>query len=212
MPEPATVAVTPSESATPAPRSWLEALRVYLEPSSLRMLTLGFSAGPAAAAGAGHIELPAARGRHRPQHDRLPELGRAGLRLQVGLGATGGPPADPRAHARAGPPAKLVVAVTGGDHRGAGGHGPGGPAPDARADRLVRTGCGFWLGHAGHRAGRLPHRVRRHQPPGRAGRQLPDRLPSGHDLGRRGGACGSPRARKWLPSRRPWGNSRPRRV
>ncbi len=45
MPEPATVAVTPSESATPAPRSWLEALRVYLEPSSLRMLTLGFSAG-----------------------------------------------------------------------------------------------------------------------------------------------------------------------
>ena len=44
MPEPATAAPTPP-AAHPAPRSWLAALRVYLEPSSLRMLTLGFSAG-----------------------------------------------------------------------------------------------------------------------------------------------------------------------
>ncbi len=44
MPEP-TAPVAPPESAKPAPRSWLDALRVYLEPSSLRMLTLGFSAG-----------------------------------------------------------------------------------------------------------------------------------------------------------------------
>ncbi len=43
MPEP--TAAVASESGTPAPRSWLQALRVYLEPSSLRMLTLGFSAG-----------------------------------------------------------------------------------------------------------------------------------------------------------------------
>jgi hypothetical protein len=35
----------PRRNPPPAPRSWLEALRVYLEPSSLRMLTLGFSAG-----------------------------------------------------------------------------------------------------------------------------------------------------------------------
>ena len=42
MPEPTAI---PHESANPTRRSWLEALRVYLEPSSLRMLTLGFSAG-----------------------------------------------------------------------------------------------------------------------------------------------------------------------
>jgi len=44
MPDPTPAAAAP-ETAPPAPRSWLEALRVYLEPSSLRMLTLGFSAG-----------------------------------------------------------------------------------------------------------------------------------------------------------------------
>jgi PAT family beta-lactamase induction signal transducer AmpG len=43
MPEPTPAA--PTESAIPAPRTWLQALRVYLEPSSLRMLTLGFAAG-----------------------------------------------------------------------------------------------------------------------------------------------------------------------
>ena len=42
MPEPTAI---PRESADPARRSWLAALRVYLEPASLRMLTLGFSAG-----------------------------------------------------------------------------------------------------------------------------------------------------------------------
>ena len=42
MPEPTAI---PHESAHPARRSWLAALRVYLEPSSLRMLTLGFAAG-----------------------------------------------------------------------------------------------------------------------------------------------------------------------
>jgi PAT family beta-lactamase induction signal transducer AmpG len=42
MPEPAAI---PHESPHPTHRSWLDALRVYLEPSSLRMLTLGFSAG-----------------------------------------------------------------------------------------------------------------------------------------------------------------------
>ena len=36
---------TVAEPAKPVKRSWREALRVYLEPSSLRMLTLGFSAG-----------------------------------------------------------------------------------------------------------------------------------------------------------------------
>jgi PAT family beta-lactamase induction signal transducer AmpG len=36
---------TPTSPASPSPRSWREALRVYLEPASLRMLTLGFAAG-----------------------------------------------------------------------------------------------------------------------------------------------------------------------
>ena len=35
----------PSPSARPAARSWAQTLRVYLEPASLRMLFLGFSAG-----------------------------------------------------------------------------------------------------------------------------------------------------------------------
>ena len=34
-----------SAPATPTRASWLQTLRVYLEPASLRMLTLGFSAG-----------------------------------------------------------------------------------------------------------------------------------------------------------------------
>ena len=44
MPEPITEAAPPDSTHT-ARRSWLAALRVYLEPSSLRMLTLGFAAG-----------------------------------------------------------------------------------------------------------------------------------------------------------------------
>ena len=35
----------PTSPPTPHPTSWLQTLRVYLEPASLRMLTLGFSAG-----------------------------------------------------------------------------------------------------------------------------------------------------------------------
>ena len=31
--------------ASPAPTPWFQALKVYLEPASLRMLSLGFSAG-----------------------------------------------------------------------------------------------------------------------------------------------------------------------
>ncbi|BEU94662.1 AmpG family muropeptide MFS transporter [Acidovorax sp. DW039] len=42
-------AIPPATAATPAPApsrpTWLQTLRVYLEPTSLRMLTLGFSAG-----------------------------------------------------------------------------------------------------------------------------------------------------------------------
>ncbi len=38
-------AETPASHTPPARRSWRDALRVYLEPASLRMLTLGFSAG-----------------------------------------------------------------------------------------------------------------------------------------------------------------------
>ena len=37
---------TPDRAAGKPPRApWLQTLRVYLEPASLRMLTLGFSAG-----------------------------------------------------------------------------------------------------------------------------------------------------------------------
>jgi hypothetical protein len=36
---------TPSASTPHRVMSWLQTLRVYLEPASLRMLTLGFSAG-----------------------------------------------------------------------------------------------------------------------------------------------------------------------
>ena len=196
MPEPATAAVTPPESATPAPRSWLEALRVYLEPSSLRMLTLGFSAGLPLLLVLGTLSFRLREaGIDRSTIGYLSWVG-----LAYGFKWVWAPLVDrlpiPGLTRAAGPPAQLAAAVAGGHHRGPGGHGAGGPAPDARADRLVRAGGGLRLGHAGHRAGRLPHRVGRPGPAGRAGRQLPDRLPPGHDLGRRGrvvdrGALGS---------------------
>jgi PAT family beta-lactamase induction signal transducer AmpG len=44
MPLP-TAASTPRPASSPAPRSWRSAWRSYLEPASLRMFTLGFSAG-----------------------------------------------------------------------------------------------------------------------------------------------------------------------
>ena len=46
MPEPVAVSPESAKSAAqPVAHSWREALRVYLEPASLRMLSLGFSAG-----------------------------------------------------------------------------------------------------------------------------------------------------------------------
>ena len=161
----------------------------------------------AAAAGAGHAELPAARGRHRPHHHRLPELGRPGLRLQVGLGAAGGPAADPAADhaARAAP--RLAAAGAGDGRSPASSAWPStirAPALDAAG--LVRAAGGLRLGHAGHRARRLPHRIGRHAQAGRAGRRLPDRLPAGDDLGRRRRAVdrrlGRGRRRRRLPERR----------
>lgn len=44
MPETPSPAAAPADAAPPA-HAWLRAWRVYLEPSSLRMLTLGFAAG-----------------------------------------------------------------------------------------------------------------------------------------------------------------------
>lgn len=41
----ATAAKAPSATTTPPRTPWLQTLRVYLEPASLRMLTLGFAAG-----------------------------------------------------------------------------------------------------------------------------------------------------------------------
>lgn len=46
MPEPAQASNTgPATDATPAPRRWRDAWKVYAEPASLRMLVLGFAAG-----------------------------------------------------------------------------------------------------------------------------------------------------------------------
>jgi PAT family beta-lactamase induction signal transducer AmpG len=44
-PTPASVTDGDAKPVTPAPAGWLAALRVYLEPASLRMLLLGFAAG-----------------------------------------------------------------------------------------------------------------------------------------------------------------------
>ena len=160
--------------------------KVYLEPATLRMLFAGLLRRPAAAAGAGHAELPAARGRHRPHHHRLPELGRPGLRLQVGLGAAGRPAADPAAdHAARAPPRLAAAGAGDGDRAGSWAWPSTTRAPALRAAGLVRAAGGVRLGHAGHRARRLPHRIGRHAQAGRAGGGLPDRLPARDDLGRR---------------------------
>ncbi len=59
---------------------------------------------------------------------------------------------------------------------------------------VVRIGRGLRLGHPGHRAGRLSHRIGRHVAPGGAGSGLPDRLPHRDDSASAPARCGSPRA------------------
>ncbi len=113
----------------------------------------------------------------------------------MAVGAAGGPHAAAAAHALAGAAAQLAAAVAGPDRGRPRGHGAGRPAPHAGPHRVVRAGGGLWLGHAGHCARCLSHRIGRRQPPGGAGCLVPDRLPPGHDLGRRGRAvdCGTRR-------------------
>jgi hypothetical protein len=173
---------------------WLQTLRVYLEPASLRMLTLGFSAGLPLLLVLGTLSFRLREaGIDRSTIGYLSWVG-----LAYGFKWLWAPLVDRM-------PLPLLTRWLGrrrswlllsqADRGRPRGHGAGRPAPHARPHCVVRAGGGVWLGHAGHCAGRLSHRIGRRQPPGGAGRLVPDRLPPGHDLGRRGRAvdCGTRR-------------------
>src|SRR5450830_654473 len=166
-------------SASPEPptrKSWLETLKVYLEPASLRMLALGFSAGLPLLLVLGTLSF------------RLREAGvdrtTIGYLSWVGLGTSGRPHAPARAHALAWAAPQLVAAVAvGGDGR-PGRHGADRSAAGPACPGGLCPGGGLRLGHAGHRTGRVSHRIGPQQRAGGAGGVLPDGLPAGHDLGR----------------------------
>ena len=210
--------VTSPSAAEPTPQpspTWGETLRVYLEPASLRMFALGFSAGLPLLLVLGTLSF------------RLREAGldrtTIGYLSWVGLAYAfkwcWAPLVDrlPLAvsHPLARAAAQLAAAVAVPHHGLAGGHGVVRSAHRPDHGGVVRTGRGVCLGHARHCAGCVSHRVGRRAPPGCAGRDLPDRLPPGHDLGRcrrvvdrsarRGGAggrCGRRSAGRAVPAGR----------
>ncbi len=103
----------PQAAEAPPSLPWRDALKVYLEPATLRMLALGFSAGLPLLLVLGTLSFRLREaGVDRIDH-RLPELGRARLRLQVGVGAAGRPPADPPLTTAARAPARLAAAGAG---------------------------------------------------------------------------------------------------
>ena len=176
---------TPTLPQTEPSPTWGQTLRVYLEPATVRMLFLGFSAGLPLLLVLGTLSFWLREAGIDRTTIGFFSLGRAGVRRQVGVGAAGGPVADSGAVAPAGAPARLAAAGAVA-HRGRpGGHGTGRSAALARKRGVVRAGGGLRLGHAGHRARCLPHRIGRRETPGGAGGVVPDRLPAGHDLGRR---------------------------
>ena len=176
--------------ATSSSLPWREALKVYLEPATLRMLALGFSAGLPLLLVLGTLSF------------RLREAGidrtTIGYLSWVGLAYGFKWVWAPLVDRLPLPPLTTLL----GRRRGwlllsqaiviarAGRHGGERSARGAGAAGVVRAAGGLRLGHAGHRARRLPHRVGRDPQAGRAGGGLPDRLPAGHDLGRCGRAVG----------------------
>ena len=185
--------------------SWGATLRVYLEPATLRMLFLGFSAGLPLLLVLGTLSFRlreagidrttigflswvglayAFKWAWAPLVDRLPIpvlsrlLGRRRAWLLLAQ-------------------AMVIAGLVGMAFTD--------PKLSLRDHRVVRAAGGLRLGDAGHRAGRFSHRVGRRATAGGAGRGLPDRLPAGDDLGRRGRAVdrGARRGgrRRRLPAR-----------
>ncbi len=209
LPSPNTAPGTaPNAPAGAARPSWGDTLRVYLEPASLRMLALGFSAGLPLLLVLGTLSFRLREaGLDRttigylswvglaygfkwcwaPLVDRLPiplltrALGRRRSWLLLSQFA-------------------IMAALVG--------MALADPRTQLDAGGVVRAGGGLCLGHARHRARCVSHRIGRRQPPGRAGRDLPDRLPHRDDLGRRrravaGRTCrgGAGGRRRWAPRR-----------
>ncbi len=124
---PASPSASTPPPVTPRP-SWLQTLRVYLEPASLRMLALGFSAGLPLLLVLGTLSFRLREaGIDRSTIGYLSWVG-PGLWLQVGLGPAGRPVADSGAHALAGAAAQLAAAVAVLMVAQAGGHGRERPA------------------------------------------------------------------------------------
>ena len=104
--------------------SWLASWRIYLEAASLRMLFLGFAAGLPLLLVLGTLSFRLREAGIDRSTIWLPQLGGAGLWLQVGVGAAGRPHAHSLAHTFFRPQTQLALASAGHGHAGLGGHGP----------------------------------------------------------------------------------------
>ena len=104
------------------------------------MLTLGFSAGLPLLLVLGTLSCLREAGIDR---STIGYLSWVGLAYLVGVGAAGGPPADPAADPPDGAAAQLAAAVPGPGGGRAGRHGAGRPAPDPGADRVVALAVAF---------------------------------------------------------------------
>ena len=117
--------------------SWSRALRVYLEPASLRMLSLGFSAGLPLLLVFGTLSFWL---REAGVDHWFSELGGPGVRLQMGMVSPGRPHAHSRAHPPAGAQAQLACAGANDYCWGLGLHVAMRPAAGAGAHGLVCAG------------------------------------------------------------------------
>jgi PAT family beta-lactamase induction signal transducer AmpG len=168
-------------------RSWSQAFKVYAQPTSLRMLALGFGR-PAAAAGAGHLSFWLREADiDRTTIGFLSWVGLAYAFKWVWSPLVDRCPAAADAHAGAAP--RLAAVFAAADRGGPARHVVHGPQAVPAAAGVVRC---WWLSAR-------PRRILRWMPiassppgrrPGRPGGHLPDRLPPGHDLGRRRRAVG----------------------
>ncbi len=156
--------------------SWLQTLRVYLEPASLRMLALGFSAGLPLLLVLGTLTFRLREaGIDRSTIGYLSWVG-----LAYGFKWVWSPLVDRL-------PIPLLTRWLGRRRSwlllsqclmvaGWWAWPLSDPRRRAGPHRLVRAGGGLWLGHAGHCARCLSHRIGRRRPPGGAGRRRTRRV------------------------------------
>ena len=165
-------------------RGWGDTLRVYAEPPTLRMFFLGFAAGLPLLLVLGTLSFRLREaGIDRTTIGYLSWVG-----LAYGFKWAWAPLVDRLAlpwltrtlgRRRSWLLASQLMIIAGLMN------GAVQPAGRAGTARLVRTNRCIRIRHAGHRSGRLSHRVGARRETGGFGRDLPDGVPARDDLGRR---------------------------